>query len=140
MGRSLGSACAIELAAADDGDITGLIIESGFAETLPLLLNLGVDTQSLDITEADGFNNLRKISQFSKPTFILHAQHDRIIPLTSAETLQVHSSARSKEFQMVPGADHNTILDVAGNLYFEAIKRFTDKIAGKRPKRYKSRR
>jgi len=34
MGRSLGSACAIELAASDQADISGVIIESGFAHTV----------------------------------------------------------------------------------------------------------
>jgi len=53
----------------------------------------------------------------------------------SAEILQVQCIARSKEFRMVPGADHNTILSRTGKLYFELIKRFTNKIEGKREKR-----
>ena len=135
MGRSLGSACAIELAASDEGDISGLIIESGFAQTVPLLNCLGVDTQTLGITEADGFQNAQKIGQFAKPTLIIHAQYDQFIPVMSAEILQVQCAARSKEFRMVPGADHNTIMMRTGKLYFEIIKRFTDKIEGKRQKR-----
>jgi pimeloyl-ACP methyl ester carboxylesterase len=135
MGRSLGSACAIELAASYEGDISGLIIESGFAQTVPLLNCLGVDTQALGITEADGFKNAQKIGQFTKPTLIIHAQYDQLIPVMSAEILQVQCAARSKEFQMVPGADHNTVMMRAGKLYFEIIKRFTDKIEGKRQKR-----
>ncbi len=135
MGRSLGSACAIELAASDEGEISGLIVESGFAYTVPLLSCLGVDTQGLGITEADGFKNSEKIAQFAKPTLIIHAQHDQFIPVTSAETLQVQCAARSKEFQMVPGADHNTIMTRTGKHYFETMKRFTNKIEGKREKR-----
>lgn len=140
MGRSLGSASAIELAASYQDDIAGLIIESGFAQTLPLLLTLGVDIHALGITEMNGFQNVQKIARITKPTFMLHAQNDQIIPLTSAEILQAQSPARSKEFQIIPGADHNTIFEVVGKLYFEAIKRFTNKLQGKRPKRYKSRR
>jgi alpha-beta hydrolase superfamily lysophospholipase len=136
MGRSLGSACALELAASYEGDISGLIIESGFAHTVSLLNCLGIDTQALGITEADGFRNVQKISQFAKPTLILHAQYDQFIPVTSAEILQVQCAARSKEFQMIPRADHNTIMVHAGKGYFEVIKRFTDKIEGKRPRRY----
>jgi len=136
MGRSLGSACAIELAASDEGEISGLIVESGFAYTVPLLSCLGVDTQGLGITEADGFKNSEKIAQFAKPTLIIHAQHDQFIPVTSAETLQVQCAARSKEFQMVPGADHNTIMTRTGKHYFETMKRFTNKIEGKREKHF----
>jgi alpha-beta hydrolase superfamily lysophospholipase len=135
MGRSLGSACAIELAASNEADIKGLIIDSGFAHTVPLLSCLGVDTQALNITEADGFKNIQKIAQFAKPTLIIHAQHDQFIPVMSAEILQVQCAARSKEFRMVPGADHNTIMIRAGKVYFEIIKRFTNKIEGKREKR-----
>ena len=141
MGRSLGSACALELAASYEQDMSGLIIDSGFPHTVPLLNCLGVDTQALGITEADGFRNIQKIGQFAKPTLIIHAQHDQFIPVMSAEILQVECIARSKEFQMVPGADHNTILLRTGKHYFENIKRFTNKIQGIREKRsYRKRR
>jgi len=43
MGRSLGSAPAIELAAAHADRVCGLIIESGFAFAGPLLRLLGID-------------------------------------------------------------------------------------------------
>jgi hypothetical protein len=140
MGRSLGSASALELAASYEGDISGIIIESGFAHTVPLLNCLGVDTHALGITEADGFRNVQKIAQSAKPTLIMHAQYDQFIPVTSAENLQVQCAARSKEFQMIPGADHNTIMVHTGKGYFENIKRFTDKIEGKRARRYFRRR
>ncbi len=135
MGRSLGSACALELAASYQEDISGLIIDSGFPDTVPLLNCLGVDTKALGITEEDGLKNIQKIAQVVKPTLIIHAQHDQFIPVMTAEILQVQCAARSKEFRMVPGADHNTILSRTGKLYFELIKRFTNKIEGKREKR-----
>lgn len=135
MGRSLGSACAIDLAASHQEEISGLIIESGFAETVPLLNCLGVDTQALGMTEADGFKNLQKIAQFAKPTLIIHAQYDQFIPVMSVELLQVHCAARSKEFHMIPGADHNTVMARGGKYLFETMKRFTNKIEGKRSRR-----
>lgn len=136
MGRSLGSACAVELAASYEGEVAGLIIDSGFSHTVPLLNCLGVDTEVLGITEADGFRNIQKIAQFTKPTLIIHAQHDQFIPVMTAEILQAKCIARSKEFHMIPGADHNTVLLRAGRHYFEIIKRFTNKIEGKREKRF----
>ena len=135
MGRSIGSACALELAASYQDEISGVIIESGFAHTVPLLNCLGVDTQALDITEADGFKNLQKIAQFAKPTLTIHARYDQFVPVMSAEMLQVQCPARSKEFHMIPGADHNTVMLRAGKEYFKIIKRFTDKIEGKHQKR-----
>ncbi|MFH1020140.1 MAG: alpha/beta hydrolase [Pseudomonadota bacterium] len=129
MGRSLGSVSAIELAASEEA-VAGLIVESGIARTLPLLLTLGLDVQALGIDEADGFGNLEKIARVQKPTYILHAQHDQIIPIFLAEELQSVCGARSKEFQMIPGADHNNIPARTGTLYFQAIKQFL-KRAGK---------
>jgi len=130
MGRSLGSACAIDLAAEYDAELNGLIIESGFAETIPLALTLGIDLAALGLSEKDGFNNLARIEKVSKPTYILHGQQDTLIPLWQAHRLHAACGARSKELQIVPGADHNTLLAVAGMLYFQEIKRFVDKITG----------
>ncbi len=135
MGRSLGSAAALELASSHADDIAGLIIESGFATTLPLLMTLGVDAAGLGISEEDGFRNVRKISSFTKPTLIIHGQYDEIIPVNSAAILQAQCPARAKEFQVVPGASHNTIIASAGELYFTVIKRFCNKISGIKERR-----
>lgn len=140
MGRSLGTASAVELATAFEEDVAGLIIESGFATTMPLLIRLGVDVGRLGIREADCFNNVLKIERFTKPTFILHAQNDQIIPVQEAAILQAQCAAKSKELQIVPGADHNSILAVAGMMYFEVIRRFVHKACGIHPprRRYRS--
>jgi hypothetical protein len=140
MGRSLGSACAIEIAARFQDEITGLLIDSGFAQTLPLLATLGVDVDGLGLAEKDGFRNAQKIATITKPTLMLHGQYDQIIPLISAEILQAQSIAKNKQFQVIPGADHNSILEKVGEMYFVTIKQFIDKVLHKRPKRYQSRR
>ena len=133
MGRSLGSACAIEVAVEHSDEVTGLIIESGFAETLPLGRTLGIDLERLGITEEMTFANAAKIERFTKPTYILHGQRDQLIPLWQAETLAARSGAKNREFQVVPGADHNTLIAVAGRLYFQAISGFVQKSAGIAP-------
>ncbi|HET97196.1 MAG TPA: alpha/beta hydrolase [Desulfurivibrio alkaliphilus] len=138
MGRSLGSVAAIDLAAAAAPELVdGLIIESGISHTIPLLLALGVDVGSCGLTsEADGFCNVQKIAFFTKPTYILHAQHDQLIPVALAEALQASCGSQSKEFQIVPGADHNNIIERVDRLYFEAIARFCRKL-GQPPRRKK---
>jgi alpha-beta hydrolase superfamily lysophospholipase len=124
MGRSLGSVSAIELMATHQEKLAGLVIDSGFAFTMPLLANLGLDLSATALSEADGFKNQLKISLVRKPTFILHGQQDQIIPVASAEVLQARCGARSKEFVIVPGADHNTIFERTGPLYCKTICRF----------------
>ena len=133
MGRSLGSACAIEVAVNHSDSISGLIIESGFARTLPLAKTLGVDLEAMGISEEQTFDNGGKIARFTKPTYILHGQRDTLIPLWQAETLMAESGAKGKELQIVPGADHNSLIAIAGRLYFQAIRKFVDKAAGLAP-------
>jgi pimeloyl-ACP methyl ester carboxylesterase len=137
MGRSLGSVCALELAAFRPADFAGLIIESGFSRTIPLLETIGIDWAGLGLTEDDGFGNLLKIRTYQKPTLIIHAVNDEIIPLSQGAELQAECPAQVRELQMVPGAGHNDIMARTGRMYYEVIKRFTAKL-GKPPRRRKS--
>lgn len=130
MGRSLGSACAIELASIYNDEIKGLIIDSGFAATLPLAKSLGLDLEAMGISEEETFNNGKKIESVTRPTFILHGQQDDLIPLWQAQKLHANCGARSKELQIVPGADHNSLIAVGGIYYFNAIKTFVEKVTG----------
>jgi hypothetical protein len=131
MGRSLGSAPAIEIASRRPERIKGLIIESGFAQTLPLLRLIGVPVEGLGLQENDGFENYRKMASITKPTLIIHAQYDELIPLPQADTLLMHSGARKKELVIVPRAGHNDIMFCCGRGYFETIARFVNGL--KRP-------
>lgn len=128
MGRSLGSAPAIEIASRRKENTAGLIIESGFAHSLPLLKLLGIPVERLGLQEKDGFRNYEKISQITKPTFILHAQFDELIPLPEADVLLRNSGAKRKEMVIIPGAGHNDIIFRCGKAYFETIARFANSL------------
>jgi len=123
MGRSLGSASALELASEYKDQIDGLIIESGFAHTVPLLKLLGIDTDRFGINE-DAFNNIDKIKNFSGSTLIIHAEYDHIIPFSDGEDLFRASPAPNKKFLKISGANHNTIFQSGLDKYFKAIKDF----------------
>ena len=129
MGRSIGSAAAIDVALHHPDIIKGLIIESGFSKTLPLLENLGCDCLD-SLTEEEGFDNCKKISSISMPTLILHGAKDQIIPVSQAESLQASCGARSKKFFIIPGADHNTMIGIGGEHYFTTISSFINEITG----------
>jgi alpha-beta hydrolase superfamily lysophospholipase len=119
MGRSLGSAPAMDIAFHYGEEVSALIIESGFARIIPLLNLLGIHDPEL--TEASGPRNLEKIKQVKKPTFIIHAQNDHIIPLVEGEDLFMASGATEKNIVCIPGADHNDIFLRGMTLYREAI-------------------
>ncbi len=137
MGRSIGSASALEIGFEEPGAIKGLIIESGFADSISLLQNIGLDTDRFDLQEEDCFNNLQKISEIKLPTLFLHGARDEIIPVIMAEKLQAACGARNKRFMVIPGAEHNTTMSTGGVTYFETIKTFTDGVCGKTQWRYR---
>lgn len=133
MGRSLGSAAGIEAAVNNSDSISGLILESGFSDTIPLAKMLGLDLEALGLTEEQTFNNGSKIKEYTKPTLILHGQYDQLIPIWQAEKLHSNCGAKTKELRIVPGADHNSLIAMAGVMYFQEIKRFIAKVTGTTP-------
>ncbi len=126
MGRSLGSAPAIALAAEYPDSVNGLIIESGFAQTLPLLQRLGINTAGLNIKDSEVFSNTAALTRYFGPTLIIHGEYDQIIPLHHGQELFETSPAIRKELHIVKNADHNSLLMFAGKTYFEIIRDFID--------------
>ncbi|BBO73977.1 hypothetical protein DSCW_13940 [Desulfosarcina widdelii] len=121
MGRSLGSASALELAASYPDRFDGLIIESGFAWAGPLLRRLGVDPEGIGCDESAGFANVDKIERFDKPTVIIHAEFDHIIPFSDGEALYDASPAVDKTLVTIYGANHNDIFLRGLDRYLEAV-------------------
>ena len=124
MGRSLGSAPALELACHHPETIAGLILESGFAHTGPLLRRLGVDLAALKFEEHQDFRQLDKIRTVTKPTLIIHAEYDHIIPFGDGQALYDASPAQDKRLVKIPRADHNTIFAVGLRPYLDSVESF----------------
>lgn len=123
MGRSLGSAAAIEVTLRGGEQLAGLIIESGFAQTFALLARLGVVLPGGD-EERDGAGNALKIGQITTPTLIIHGQEDFLIPAAQGQELYRCCAARDKRLVLIPGAGHNNLMMVGLAQYFEAIQKF----------------
>jgi pimeloyl-ACP methyl ester carboxylesterase len=123
MGRSLGSAAALEIAHHAGDRIAGLIIESGFAYTLRLLVTLGL---RIPLSEADeeryGLSHLAKIAQIRVPTLIIHGNADWLIPVENAHALYENSGAPEKRLVIVPHAGHNDLMFLGQRPYFEALQ------------------
>ncbi len=122
MGRSLGSASALELAAAHARHLDGLIIESGFAYAAALLRLLGIDPQRIGFKEESGFVNLDKIRCYTGPTLIIHAEYDHIIPFSDGQALFDASPSATKQLLKISGANHNDILMHGFNAYMQSIQ------------------
>lgn len=128
MGRSLGSASVLELASASQDQIDGLIIESGFAYAEPLLRLLGIMPESIGFEEGEGFRNIDKIRSVSKPTLIIHAEYDHIIPFSDGQALFEASPAADKQLVKIPDANHNDIFYRGRDKYLTAIQDFTSRV------------
>ncbi len=128
MGRSLGSASALELASTRSNSIDGLVIDSGFAYAMPLLRIIGIDPDRLGLHEDEGFRNIDKIRQFRKPTLIIHAEKDHIIPYGDGCTLFDSSPAEQKHMVNIKEANHNTIFMYGLKEYLTAVRQLADEI------------
>lgn len=137
VGRSLGSAPALELASGRGGEVAALVVESGFSKTLPLLETLGLDPAVLGLREGDGFQNLEKIRRYGGPTVLIHGERDRLLPPDNAHDLFEASGAADKRLVLLREADHNTVFLVGLSEYLEVISTLAGRVArqgsGKRP-------
>ncbi|MBN1626272.1 MAG: alpha/beta hydrolase [Deltaproteobacteria bacterium] len=132
MGRSLGSASALEIANYYMEQIQGLIVESGFAYTGPLLEFLGVNTSSIGFTEEKGLRNLDKMRTWGKPVLVIHAEFDHIIPFSEGQALYMTCPSPDKTFLKISNANHNDIFEKGLDTYMKAVKTLCEK-AGKQP-------
>jgi len=123
MGRSLGSAAAIEVALRAREHLDGLIVESGFADTFALLARLGLRVQGAD-EERHGFGNAAKMERIATRTLIIHGQSDVLIPTSDGQELYGRCAAPDKRLVLIPGAGHNDLMIVGMAQYFEALRTF----------------
>ncbi len=125
MGRSLGSAAALEIASRAESGLAGLIIESGFAETWPLVARLGGPVPDGADEQANGFANAEKMAHVTLPTLVIHGEEDWIIPLGDGIKLHTVCAAADKRLVTIPGAGHNDLLMRGLQPYFQAIRDLT---------------
>ncbi len=131
MGRSLGSASVLELAAVYAKKIDALIIESGFAYAGPLLQLLGIDLDALGFREEKGFGNIDKVRKFSNPCLIIHAEYDHIIPFSDGKALYEACPSNDKVFLPIAGANHNDIFMRGIQEYLAAVRNLVQKVLAK---------
>jgi len=129
MGRSLGSASALALAARHGDAIAGLIVESGFAYAEPLLRLLGVDTARIGAQNLRVFDNIDMMRAVRRPTLIIHAERDHIIPFGDARALFEASPAADKTLLPIPAANHNDIFLRGLEAYLQAVKGLVGRVS-----------
>lgn len=124
MGRSLGSASAVELAPHYQSQLGGLIIESGFANIFNLFAYLGFPLQALGVAVPKIPSSLGLIRKISLPTLVIHGEYDQIVPVEEGKALYETIAAKDKRLLIIPGVDHNTIFMGGTEKYLRALKDF----------------
>jgi alpha-beta hydrolase superfamily lysophospholipase len=123
VGRSLGSASAIEIGVKYP-DISGCIIESGYADPIPLVERRGLRVDSITPEENAVFNNSQKIKQITCPLLLMHGVDDAIISYREAELNFKNASSEKKELELIEGVGHNDIILAPNNKYFGTLEKF----------------
>lgn len=127
FGRSVGSIFALE-AISKYPNIAGLILESSIADPLERLLmriqpeEIGVTPAELNATIDAHLNHQQKISNYSGPTLLMHTRHDGLVDVSHAEKL--HKWARNSKLAIFDKGDHNSIMYMNHQAYFNKIDQF----------------
>ncbi len=117
-GRSLGGALAVEVASKNK--VAGLIMESSFETAFHVAI-------PFTILPFDRMRNIDKIRKVNVPVLVIHGTKEEVIPLNHG--LRLFAAANEpKTFYKVDGAGHNNLHDVAGERYWEEIRKFTESI------------
>ncbi|MBF0381172.1 MAG: alpha/beta fold hydrolase [Magnetococcales bacterium] len=123
MGRSLGCTAAVEVGRYAQGNISGLILESGRAFTVPVMERIGgFDPKQME--ESLGFKNHEKIADIAVPTLIIHGEKDEIIPVSDAKAMYENSAAKAKKLVKIANAGHNDLMMIGHDEYYAAIRNF----------------
>lgn len=123
MGRSLGSASAIELCA-KYREISCCVIESGYANPIPLVERRGLDIKTTTAEEDAVFNNSEKIKKVTCPLLIMHGSQDELISPLEAQLNYENASSKLKWLNVFDGVGHNDILLARDNGYFRCLEEF----------------
>jgi len=126
-GRSLGSACAVHLAARHGDRVGALVVESGVMELLelPMVRQLGaMMPEMLQVLRAQPcpLNTLSEMRQVKVPTVIIHGSRDEMSPVDQAVAAHRACGSSTKKLVRYPRAHHNDIRLVASREYYGELR------------------
>jgi len=127
MGRSLGSAPAIELCVRFS-DISCCILESGFADPIPLVERRGLYIDKITNEENQLFNNSEKIRSVTCPILIMHGEEDFLISPQEAKLNYQNAGSKHKILDILKGVGHNDMMLANGNSYLKCLNNFFESV------------
>ena len=125
MGRSLGGAPTIELCS-KRSDIQACIMESAYADPIPLVERRGLKIDKTTPEEDALFNNSLKMVTVKCQTLIMHGADDFLISPQEAKLNYDNAGAKIKTLEILEGVGHNDMM--MNPSYFSTLKRFLDSL------------
>lgn len=119
MGRSLGSAAALELYGRNDPRVAGVVLESGFLDLAGLVRRRGLSPPAFSEDELETFDGSRKLRRGRAPLLVLHGALDRAISADEAREAHRLATTELKHLVLVPGRGHNDVS--ASPVYWDAF-------------------
>ena len=122
-GRSLGGAPSIDLATRKP--VAGLVLQSTFTTAFRVVTQI-------PLLPFDKFHSIDKIVRVRCPVLVIHGRADQVIPFHHGVELY-HAVRAPKRCCWVAGADHNDLVEVAGDQYIAALDDFTTLLNSRPP-------
>jgi pimeloyl-ACP methyl ester carboxylesterase len=127
MGRSLGSAPAIELCV-QFSNISCCVLESGYADPIPLVERRGIRIDKISSEEKKLFNNSEKIRLIRCPLLIMHGEEDFLILPQEAILNHQNAGSKHKIRGILKGVGHNDMMMAHDNSYFKNLNGFFNSV------------
>ena len=118
MGKSLGGAVAVELAATRT--IRGLVLLRTFT-SIPDVASWLYPWFPVRWFMHSEFNSLHRIKSYDGPLLQGHGTADKVVPYVQGEQLFEASPSTRKQFVSIPGGTHNAPIEAK---FFEAFELF----------------
>ncbi len=129
FGRSLGGACAAEVAGLNPPIVDALVLESSGADLLKLIARRYLPVPAkLSTAEFEFFAPVPKLKRFRLPTPLVHGAGDQLINPSEAKENLAALGSTTKRLVLVPGRGHNDVS--LEEVYWEALGALVDSLVG----------
>ena len=122
LGRSLGTAVAVELARHRQPH--GIVLVSPFT-TIADMGRFLYPALPVRLLAGKRYDSLSRIRQYHGPLLVIHGERDEIIPIEQGRRLFDEANP-PKRFHTIAGASHNDGLGDAGQDFWSAFQEFLD--------------
>ncbi|WP_456432284.1 alpha/beta hydrolase [Thermosulfuriphilus sp.] len=133
MGKGLGTVAALELGCHYGQEVAAVILASPFVSCRNFLVSRGIEPVSMEQLPEGIIEDY--VSRLLRPILVIHAQHDRRVPLSEVEKFLMYAQVGNKRLMIIPAETVDLAL-MGEEAFFQMISDFLHWL---RPKKRRSR-